>query len=165
MRWIFLVVAMICAIGTVSRIIDDWHHDDLHIVITVSIVCFIIFLILNRHAVKINDLYRWMAKNKNLILTKGSFYNGNMYIHKTRIKRYLKVYSFVVYSVKIPSKIYHQKDPLAIQARIGCTLASLFFGWWGIPWGPIWTIQAIFVNLTGGYETTLERAIYQDKEV
>ena len=36
------------------------------------------------------------------------------------------------------------------------TLVSLFFGWWGIPWGPIYTIQTIANNLTGGKDVTAE---------
>ena len=34
------------------------------------------------------------------------------------------------------------------------TLLSLLLGWWGIPWGPIWTIQSLVVNLRGGKDVT-----------
>lgn len=39
---------------------------------------------------------------------------------------------------------------------LGCTLVSLLFGWWGIPWGPIYTIGAIVTNLSGGRNVTRE---------
>ena len=29
---------------------------------------------------------------------------------------------------------------------------SLFFGWWGFPWGPIFTIKSLITNLKGGVE-------------
>ncbi|HEY0454980.1 MAG TPA: DUF4339 domain-containing protein [Verrucomicrobiae bacterium] len=32
---------------------------------------------------------------------------------------------------------------------------SLVLGWWGIPWGPIWTISTIITNLRGGKDVTL----------
>ena len=38
------------------------------------------------------------------------------------------------------------------------TLLSLVAGWWGIPWGPIWTIQALVVNLKGGEDLTVNGA-------
>ncbi|HEY7402790.1 MAG TPA: hypothetical protein VIB39_04670 [Candidatus Angelobacter sp.] len=38
------------------------------------------------------------------------------------------------------------------------TLLSLVAGWWGIPWGPIYTIQSIWVNLRGGNDVTPEIA-------
>jgi len=34
------------------------------------------------------------------------------------------------------------------------TLISLLFGWWGFPWGFIYTPGAIFTNLTGGRNVT-----------
>ena len=36
------------------------------------------------------------------------------------------------------------------------TLLSLLLGWWGIPWGPIYTIQSLWVNLKGGRDVTQE---------
>jgi hypothetical protein len=33
---------------------------------------------------------------------------------------------------------------------------SLLLGWWGIPWGPIWTISTTFRNLRGGLDVTGE---------
>jgi hypothetical protein len=35
---------------------------------------------------------------------------------------------------------------------------SLLAGWWGIPWGPIYTIQSIWVNARGGRDMTREVA-------
>ena len=35
---------------------------------------------------------------------------------------------------------------------------SLIAGWWGIPWGPIWTIQALITNFKGGKDVTAEIA-------
>lgn len=33
-------------------------------------------------------------------------------------------------------------------------LLSMVVGWWGIPWGPIWTIGTVFKNLSGGVDVT-----------
>lgn len=33
-------------------------------------------------------------------------------------------------------------------------LVSLVFGWWGLPWGVIYTPLTIFTNLTGGCDIT-----------
>jgi hypothetical protein len=34
------------------------------------------------------------------------------------------------------------------------TLVSLVAGWWGIPWGPIYTVQSIYNNSRGGKDVT-----------
>ncbi|HEV7670949.1 MAG TPA: hypothetical protein VGS22_20725 [Thermoanaerobaculia bacterium] len=39
---------------------------------------------------------------------------------------------------------------------IGFTLISLVAGWWGIPWGPIYTIGSVVTNLGGGKDVTQE---------
>ncbi len=39
---------------------------------------------------------------------------------------------------------------------IGFTLLSLVAGWWGIPWGPIYTIGSVVTNLGGGKDVTQE---------
>lgn len=36
------------------------------------------------------------------------------------------------------------------------TLLSLVLGWWGIPWGPIYTISSLYTNLSGGKNITQE---------
>lgn len=39
---------------------------------------------------------------------------------------------------------------------IGYTLLTLILGWWGFPWGPIYTIGSLFSNLSGGKDVTAE---------
>jgi hypothetical protein len=38
----------------------------------------------------------------------------------------------------------------AKKASLGASLISALFGWWGFPWGPIWTISSILGNAKGG---------------
>lgn len=46
------------------------------------------------------------------------------------------------------------------EGRIGpglkYTLISLLAGWWGIPWGPIYTVGACYTNCCGGRDVTEE---------
>jgi hypothetical protein len=41
-----------------------------------------------------------------------------------------------------------------VVAGLPYTLVSLAFGWWGIPWGPFWTIKTSYRNLNGGIDVT-----------
>ncbi|MBC3917698.1 hypothetical protein H8L32_09460 [Undibacterium sp. CY18W] len=40
------------------------------------------------------------------------------------------------------------------KENIESMLVSFFIGWWGIPWGPIFTIAALFENLKAMFEMT-----------
>jgi hypothetical protein len=40
------------------------------------------------------------------------------------------------------------------SSALSYSLISLFAGWWGIPWGPIWTISSLITNARGGKDLT-----------
>ncbi len=63
--------------------------------------------------------------------------------------------SILVMTFKRGSSIYFIKSgETAIKYNWMFILISLFAGWWGIPWGPIYTIGSLFTNLTGGKDIT-----------
>ena len=65
--------------------------------------------------------------------------------------------SVLILTFKRPSNVYlirHEEN--AVVKGLPFTLLSLVLGWWGIPWGPIYTIQSIWVNFKGGRDVTNE---------
>lgn len=56
--------------------------------------------------------------------------------------------SVVVMTFKRSSDVYFiQPGESTFQKSLPFTLCSLFLGWWGIPWGPIWTVSTIVTSL------------------
>lgn len=65
--------------------------------------------------------------------------------------------SILIMTFKRSSDVYFIKsDELALKYSFPYILLSLFLGWWGIPWGPIYTIGSIITNFGGGKEVTQE---------
>ena len=65
--------------------------------------------------------------------------------------------SLLVVTFKRPSPIYFiRAGESAFGKSIGFTLLTLVAGWWGIPWGPIYSVQSIYRNLSGGKDVTKE---------
>ena len=63
--------------------------------------------------------------------------------------------SVVVLTFKRPSDIYFNRSSESAAVKgLSFTLLSLVAGWWGIPWGPIYTIQSVYNNLNGGKDVT-----------
>jgi hypothetical protein len=63
--------------------------------------------------------------------------------------------SILVMTFKRRSNIYFIKaDENAIVKGLPFTLLSLFLGWWGIPWGIIYTIETLGINFKGGRDVT-----------
>ena len=70
---------------------------------------------------------------------------------------YLYCVSLIFVTYKRPSEIrFIKAGESAALNGLGYTVLSLIFGWWGIPWGPIYTIEALWTNLTGGRDVTPE---------
>jgi hypothetical protein len=65
--------------------------------------------------------------------------------------------SIIILTFKRPSDIYFiRANESSVKHSIGFTILSLLFGWWGIPWGPIYTIGSLHTNFTGGKDVTAE---------
>ena len=66
-------------------------------------------------------------------------------------------FSIIIMTFRRSSDIYFIKQgESTVSKSIGYTLLTLVVGWWGIPWGPIYSIGALFTNLSGGKDITQE---------
>ncbi len=63
--------------------------------------------------------------------------------------------SIVILTFRRPSDVYFiRSGESAVSKSIGFSLLSLVLGWWGIPWGPIYTIGSLYTNFSGGKDVT-----------
>ena len=63
--------------------------------------------------------------------------------------------SILIMSFKRNSPIYFiPAQETASKHSFGFTSISLLAGWWGLPWGPIWTWRTVVSNMRGGIDVT-----------
>jgi hypothetical protein len=63
--------------------------------------------------------------------------------------------SVVVLTFRRPSDIYFlRQGENAMVKGLPFTLLSLVAGWWGLPWGPIYTMQTVYNNSHRGKDVT-----------
>jgi len=63
--------------------------------------------------------------------------------------------SMLVMTYKHPSRVYFLKSGESTFVKsLPFTLLSLVAGWWGFPWGPVYTMDALATNLRGGVDMT-----------
>ena len=76
-------------------------------------------------------------------------YNGMEIKPETEMVAYTYVISIIVLTFRRSTRYYFKEAEKgkALAAKILCILCNLTVGWWGIPWGPIWTIKETFMNL------------------
>lgn len=65
--------------------------------------------------------------------------------------------SILIMTFRRSSDIYFIKPGEGtLKYSIGFVIINLILGWWGIPWGPIYTIGSLFAHLGGGKNVTDE---------
>lgn len=70
---------------------------------------------------------------------------------------YQYCFSILVMTFKRPTDIYFiRAGESALGKSAGWTILTLFAGWWGIPWGPIYTVGSLITNFKGGKNVTNE---------
>lgn len=63
--------------------------------------------------------------------------------------------SVLVFTVKRPSKTYFIAEGESVFSKaLIFSIISFLFGWWGFPWGPVYTIQSLGTNISGGKDIT-----------
>ncbi len=68
---------------------------------------------------------------------------------------YQYCFSVLVMSFKRSSDVHFvPPGESAVKKGASYIATSLLAGWWGIPWGPIWTLATVFKNLGGGVDVT-----------
>jgi len=64
-------------------------------------------------------------------------------------------FSALVLTVLTSTDIYFVRAGQSRMAKaLPWIILTLLLGWWGIPWGPIRTVQAVWTNLHGGEDVT-----------
>lgn len=71
--------------------------------------------------------------------------------------------SFVFFTVRRQSPVYLTNSWQERYLRgLGYSALALLLGPWGVPWGLLWTLWAVWVNTTGGADCTREVLAWLD---
>lgn len=83
------------------------------------------------------DFRNWLSQN-----CYGT-YNGMEITPDTKLVSYTFVISAVIITHRQSTRYYFMEAERgkALSAKVLCILCNLIFGWWGFPWGPIWTVK------------------------
>ena len=74
-----------------------------------------------------------------------------------RLVCYQYCISVVVMTFRRSSDIYFiPAGESAVSRGMQWSLLTFLLGWWGIPWGPIFSIQSLITNFKGGKDVTAQ---------
>lgn len=65
--------------------------------------------------------------------------------------------SAIVLTFQRPSDVYFVRGgESAVLTGLGYSALTALLGWWGIPWGPIYSVSSLVTNFRGGHDVTNE---------
>ncbi len=96
------------------------------------------------------NFLNWLVENRDAIKAGRALYKGMFIVEQTEVTQFQLAISALVMSLKTPSRFYVVGEEETVLPSLAFTASSLIVGWWGLPHGPIYTIQAVSSNLRGG---------------
>jgi hypothetical protein len=114
-----------------------------------------VFCLMQRERQKGLDFLLWLQANQQSIEKGWSYCQGRKVVPGTVLTQYQACVSLLIMTMRFRSPRVIVGAPQNQSTRIIYTLASAVAGSWGIPWGFIYTPQAIYRNLCGGYRQTV----------
>ena len=118
-----------------------------------------------RHEQRMDERFlAWLATEAARLKLGEATYSGGVVSQDTELRQFQSTVSFFLVSLKLQSRMVLPNDKHGIGLGIGCTVASLIFGWWAIPLGPIWTLQSVLVNVRGGRRFTVAELLAGTEE-
>lgn len=145
--WILLVVAALFVVGFIANVItDDVRLDDTlfqAIAIAVSLAA---YAFLRRQQRRREELERFLADNVEQIRAATATFEGVPVTYATQLDVYEIVMSFLIITVRYPTRPVLVGAPGSRSLRAFAIATSLVLGWWGLPWGPIWTVRSVSRN-------------------
>jgi len=104
----------------------------------------------------------WLNENKNEL--KRDRWNQLMWkgvplTYDSSVTQYQFCMSFLLVTFRQQTGFVLDQSSNRSLVNIISTIVTIIFGWWGIPWGPIYSVQTIFRNLRGGNKKSIEELI------
>ena len=77
-------------------------------------------------------------------------YRGVNLSLQSEVTQFYACISLIILTTKIPSRFFFRGSHKTGLIGTIYSLVTLILGWWGFPFGPIYTVQALYANVRGG---------------
>ncbi len=111
-----------------------------------AVTSYIMYAVLAFQTDKKNkEFIAFLSDNYSAVMSgAGAEYNGHYYTADTQLTRHRMCISYLVMTSSRLTWFVPADDPGSNSTL--CLLITLFGGWWGIPWGPIKSIETFTEN-------------------
>lgn len=151
---VFFLLFLVIGVYDVFR--GVWADGGLFLGMAAAIGTFMYFI--GKQAAEAREFLEWLKLNRLQIEQGWAYYKGQKVKPKSEITRYQGCVSFFIFTTRFRSR-YVIDGRGGSEVCLAFTAATLFLGWWGLPFGMIFTPQAIYRNLKGGYKKSISEVL------
>ena len=119
------------------------------------------FFAMHRAKVARTAFLAWLHENADSVRRGSATWKGRTIAPATTLRAYETAVSMLLFSSKFSSSFVVDGEPAMGRVKLASTAASLLLGWWGFPFGPIYTVMAVQRNLRGGHTVTVGELLQQ----
>ena len=146
-----LALPCVCGVLLLYGVYDSvrmHHYQNALVVLAIAAIFFCPVVLAVLAEFNQRKFVLWLERNVNALATGEADYRGAKVSTRSEVITFDLTFSVVVASFKIPSQMFVVGQHRIWPWRIAYTGLTLVFGWWGIPWGPVYTVQSLHGNLT-----------------
>lgn len=159
---IVLIVGILFFIGAIYNLVYTGNTLEATVGLLIGLLTEIIYFIKIRGDKENERFINWLIENQKDILKGYAEYNGKKMDVNMELVQFQACLSFLFVSFRMPSRFYIKGYHKTKIIGIAYALISLIFGWWGLPWGPVYTVQSVIKNITGGNRQKLHDLLAND---
>ncbi len=148
--WLLPVVAALFVVGFVANVIDNDVQLGNTLFQAIAIVaCLGAYAFSRRQDQRRVELASFLTDHVAEIRAGTASFEGVPITYATQLDVYELVMSFLIITVRYPSRPALVGAPGTASLRVFTMAATLVLGWWGLPWGPLWTVRSMYRNTRG----------------
>jgi hypothetical protein len=147
--WILLLCSLAGWGGLVYSVVAGNSWGNMLVQAGAGLVCGALFLHFWRARRADQALMAWLREHADEVTRGAGTYRGRTITRATPLRQFDGALSLIVVSFRFHSRYYVEGEPRGLAGLI-YTAGTLLLGWWGIPWGPVFTVRALANNLRGG---------------
>jgi hypothetical protein len=106
----------------------------------------------------------WLLEHESEMLEhpfQSFHYNDDSFSYSSYVTQYSFCTSFLFATFREHTRFFPEDSPDRRQGAFVASLLSLVFGWWGLPWGPVYTVQTLYKNVNGGETLTIRDVLHR----
>lgn len=157
-RWVLLAAGILSAVFVPLNLLAGEPLSALEC-LAFAFAAIVGFVTMTRSHTRRVSFVTWLYENSSAIWDGTAVYEGREIKPFTVLRRFDTTVSTLIITTRYSSEFVVEGDPRELRTKLVSTFTTLALGWWGVPWGPIFTLMALFRNFRGGHKVTVAEVL------